>query len=239
MAMTTIRTTTERFLQTKHCVSSIDKCDLETDTICVGQLAKLRSPRPYLSGVDRIFLHTLGISISSKFVQKGHHRQESATHQLLRRRRSSWIALSNGACTVQVLQSKFWRRENCWSIQIIHDRSTDEASSTSFVKKYTPTQGFFFIDAISPQCMCACGALVTAPRFSPNLGLAYRLLEEGFDYCLLSSQSVERKKKKDSVCRSILFRECPCMFFLFELLLWVLLAFLVLFFKCLLQIIIT
>ena len=175
MAMTTIRTTTERFLQTKHCVSSIDTCDLETDTICVGQLAKLRSPLPYLSGVDRIFLHTLGISISSKFVQKGHHRQESAIHQLLRRRRSSWIALSNGACTVQVLQSKFWRRENCWSIQIILDRATDEASSTSFVKKYTPTQGFFFIDAISPQCMC--GALITAPRFSPNLGLAYRLYD--------------------------------------------------------------
>ena len=106
--------------------------------------------------------------------RKGTHRQESAIHQLLRRRRSSWIALSNGACTVQVLQSKFWRRENCWSIQIILDRATNEASSTSFVKKYTPTQGFrVFIDAISPQCMC--GALVTAPRFSPNLGLAYRL----------------------------------------------------------------
>ena len=51
--------------------------------------------------------------------------------------------------------------------------ATNEASSTSFAKKYTPTQCFFFIDAISPQCMC--GALVTAPRFSPNLGLAHRL----------------------------------------------------------------
>ena len=142
MAMTTIRTTTEWFCKQSTAFHRSTTCDLETDTICVGQLAKLPSPLPYLSGVDRIFLHTLGISISSKFVQKGHHRQESAIHQLLRRRRSSWIALSNGACTVQVLQSKFWRRENCWSIQImILDIATDEASSTSFVKKYTPTKG--------------------------------------------------------------------------------------------------
>ena len=92
MAMTTIRTTTAEcfFCKQRTVFHRLTRYDLETDTICVGLFAKLRSPLLYISGVDRVYPHIWGISISCEYRQRDHYRQESVINQLLRRRQSSW-----------------------------------------------------------------------------------------------------------------------------------------------------
>ena len=80
----------------------LTRYDLETDTICVGLFAKLRSPLLYISGVDRVYPHIWGISISCEYRQRDHYRLESVINQLLRRRQSSW--------TQRLCRRKFWAR---------------------------------------------------------------------------------------------------------------------------------